>query len=80
LYLFDTFDGMVLPTELDVDLHGITAAERLEREQRDTSFVWAVAKLPEVKHGLESTGYPLDRIRFVLGPVEETVPAHAPGP
>jgi O-methyltransferase len=77
LYLFDTFEGMTAPTAEDVKPSGEGAAELLAQEDKD-SDIWAVASLDEVREALLSVGYPEERIRFVKGPVEETVPEHAP--
>ena len=45
---------------------------------RLTSPVPHGAYLPQVRANLESTGYPPDRISYVCGLVEETIPASAP--
>ncbi len=44
----------------------------------ETSVVWAYAPLDEVRVNVAATGYPMDRVRFVPGPVEATIPSHAP--
>jgi O-methyltransferase len=77
LYLFDTFEGMTAPTAEDVKPSGESAAELLAQEDKD-SHLWAVASLDEVREAVLSVGYPEERIQFVKGPVEETVPEHAP--
>ncbi len=41
-------------------------------------MVWAYSALEEVKHNLLSTGYPAERISFIKGKVEETIPLNAP--
>jgi len=77
LYLFDTFSGMTPPTDEDVRRTGERAADLLDTEARDAD-VWAIASLDEVREAVLSVGYPAERIHFVEGPVEETLPAHAP--
>jgi predicted O-methyltransferase YrrM len=78
LYLFDTYEGMTEPTERDVQVSGNKSAiERLAAEDR-SSWVWAVASLEDVQQGFEDIRYPAERIHFVKGPVEETVPERAP--
>ncbi|MDW8338370.1 MAG: TylF/MycF/NovP-related O-methyltransferase [Thermoleophilia bacterium] len=77
LYLYDTFEGMTEPGQEDVRVTGEAAAELLERLPR-TSNEWAVATLEEVRSAMGGVGYPEDRIRFVCGRVEETLPEHAP--
>ena len=80
LYLFDTFNGMPRPESVDVDYSGTSADERLrlESETRSSSWVWAIASLLEVTKNMRTTGYPEQRIRYVRGLVEETVPLSAP--
>jgi hypothetical protein len=78
MFLFDTFDGMTPPSEVDRDIEGHSAAGLLESEDRETSVVWAYASIDEARGNVAATGYPMDRVRFVPGPVEETIPSHAP--
>jgi hypothetical protein len=77
LYLYDTFEGMPPPGPADRTLDGRLAADRLARVPRD-SREWCAATLEEVRDNLLSTGYPGERIHFVKGRVEETIPATAP--
>ena len=77
LFLFDTFEGMSEPTKRDCDLQGNSASELLKRDLPGTG-IWACASLDEVKKNLQSTGYPYDKIVFVKGRVEETIPKNAP--
>ena len=77
LYLFDTFAGMTAPSEEDVTPSGERAADLLAEGGRD-EHIWAIASLDEVREAVLSVGYPEERIRFVQGPVEETLPGNAP--
>lgn len=77
LYLYDTFEGMSEPTEHDKALSGELAQAQLERTERDHPL-WAVAGLEDVKANLASTGYPAERIHYVQGKVEDTIPATLP--
>jgi O-methyltransferase len=79
LHLFDTFDGMPPPTERDVRRSDERTAEELLAEQtRERGPVWAVATLEDVKEGFQQVPYPSERIHFVQGRVEETIPEAAP--
>ena len=79
IYLFDTYEGMTPPTEADTSLDGRSAREQLDEQAKsDASSVWCCASLEEVRHNMASTGYPLERIHLVKGPVERTVPEAAP--
>ncbi|MCX4903593.1 TylF/MycF/NovP-related O-methyltransferase [Streptomyces sp. NBC_00878] len=77
LYLFDTFEGMPEPTEKDLRRDGESAADLLARQDRSRP-IWAVATLEDVKEGFQQVPYPADRVHFVPGLVEETIPAEAP--
>jgi len=79
LYLFDTFTGMTAPTAEDVDHRGRPAANKFaERADGDQTSDWCRAGIELVRSNLAHTGYPPDRLRFVAGMVEDTVPAQAP--
>jgi O-methyltransferase len=79
LHLFDTFDGMPPPSERDVRRSDDRTAEELLAEQsRERGKVWAVATLEDVQEGFTQVPYPSERIHFVKGRVEDTIPEHAP--
>lgn len=75
LYLFDTFEGMSEPTASDSDYSGKQASELL---QENPSFRCADAPMDFVKNVLLKTGYPGERVHFIQGKVEQTIPASAP--
>ena len=77
LYLYDTFTGMTAPTDEDVRRSGERAADLLAEESR-SSDIWAIAAIDDVREAVLSVGYPEERIHFVQGPVEDTLPANAP--
>jgi hypothetical protein len=79
LFLFDTFEGMVHPGVHDRRHDDVHASDLLGREdRRHGASTWAVAGLAEVQRALSTTGYPQDRLHFVPGKVEETIPDAAP--
>lgn len=73
LVLFDTFEGMSPPTEKDRSITGKSASQMLA-EARPNSGVWCYASLEDVQHNMASTGYPTDKIHYVQGRVEQTLP------
>jgi O-methyltransferase len=77
LYLFDTFEGMSEPTEHDLRHDGVPAASLLETSA-STSALWAVASLDDVKAGFETIEYPAEKIHYVPGKVEDTIPGQMP--
>lgn len=79
LYLFDTFEGMSAPTAADVSHDGEAAAEKfVQRRLSEDSSEWCRAPLEDVQRNLAKTGYPAERVHFVEGKVEDTIPARMP--
>lgn len=73
LCLFDTYEGMPEPTKEDVSYLGVEEAAFWDPENRPTR-----ATLEDVRAGMRSTGYPEERVRYIKGMVEDTVPEQAP--
>jgi O-methyltransferase len=79
LYLFDTFEGMTEPTERDRTYSGLAADAVLSHAPHaEGRNYWCIAGIEDVTENLRATGYPMDRVHFVRGPVESTIPDHAP--
>lgn len=78
LYLFDTFEGMTVPTKEDVDSSGALAAHQLTTASRVADSIWCYASLDQVKQNFARVAYPHARLHFVKGPVEATLPSSAP--
>ena len=78
LYLYDTFAGMTTPTERDINWEGQPAMEQWRRSDRGAVNEWCYGALADVQKNMGSTGYPPDRIRYVTGPVEQTIPGTMP--
>jgi hypothetical protein len=75
LFLFDTFSGMTIPTEADIDFAGVAY---LDHWPNMPNYFGEFAPLPEVKAALTTTGYDPAHLHFVQGSVEETLPERAP--
>jgi hypothetical protein len=81
VHLYDTFEGMTEPGELDTSPHEPPARETWS----SGGSAWGGAFAPgvygeaQVRATLEATGYPPERLHIAKGPVEETLPEHAPG-
>lgn len=79
LYLFDTFEGMTKPTEVDHDVQGLNAADEFERTKTgEDSSTWVQVPLAEVKANVAKTGYDQSLVHYVKGKVEDTLPDAAP--
>jgi len=79
LYLYDTFEGMNAPTEHDVAFDGASAAGTFaEQRLSDDSAEWCRSPIEEVENNLLRTGYPRDKLSFIKGKVEDTIPGRMP--
>jgi Macrocin-O-methyltransferase (TylF) len=78
LFLYDTFEGMTEPDPaLDVDASGNKAFnDWLEIQRRGVK--WSYASVEEAREVIAASGYPMDKVVFVKGPVEDTIPATLP--
>jgi hypothetical protein len=73
LHLYDTYAGMTAPTDKE------SPQDMFQASKKEGEVVhWVYASLEEVQENMRSTGYPMDKIHFVKGPVETTIPAHIP--
>jgi O-methyltransferase len=73
-YLFDTFNGMTEPTEVDRDSSGQTAKHQLNiSEKKEGNNIWCIASIEDVQENFSSVGYPSHLVHYVKGDVEETL-------
>jgi O-methyltransferase len=75
IYLYDTFEGMAKPGEMDGPHE---KAEWESMQVTETLNKMCYAPVEEVKTNLAKTGYPADNILWVKGKVEETIPGTIP--
>tara|TARA_B110000438_G_scaffold155075_1_gene148854 strand:+ start:2416 stop:3180 length:765 start_codon:yes stop_codon:yes gene_type:complete len=79
LYLFDTYQGMSKPTDLDVSFEGKISRNQFEETKKgEDCSDWCFASLDEVKKNILKTGYDSEKLHFVKGKVEDTLPEYAP--
>jgi O-methyltransferase len=79
IYLYDTFTGLTPPTDFDFELSGHN--QQLSTSQGTLEFWhlqqayggWCAYSLENVKSRLESTGYPVEKLHYVVGDVKETL-------
>jgi len=50
----------------------------LDSDPERAGMIWAVADIEDVRRNMASTGYPQDLVRYLKGPVEQTLPALGP--
>jgi O-methyltransferase len=78
-WLYDTYEGMSAPSEHDKDWRGIAAGELMKRgEHNKESSVWCLATIEDVQANFARTKYPAERVHFVKGKVEDTIPKQVP--
>jgi hypothetical protein len=81
VWLYDTFTGMTEPTERDRDVYGGLARDMRGRmfstEGRPTPFQF-IASRDDVAASMDRTGYPANRVHYVEGRVEDTLPGERP--
>ncbi len=81
IYLYDTFEGMPQPEDVDRNWDGVPALPTWEEKKRkepdapNWGFGGTVAMVQEVVY---ASGYPKENFVFVKGMVEDTLPAHKP--
>lgn len=74
IFLFDTFEGMTIPTEKDVKAsNSQSAMNEYLRSQRETHNDWCYASLDDVKNNFSKFGLMNERVVFVKGDVCETL-------
>ncbi|MBM3882988.1 MAG: macrocin O-methyltransferase [Verrucomicrobia bacterium] len=79
LFLFDTYEGMTRPSALDVNVTGERASEKFERRRTSAnSSEWCACPVETVQQNLARTGYSMEMVRLIKGPVEDTIPGSAP--
>jgi O-methyltransferase len=84
IYLYDTFEGMTEPTALDLSPVDPPALETWREAEEANQRPWPGHFGPDafnedqVRATLLATGYPEERLHFVRGPVEETIPDAVP--
>ena len=80
IWLYDTYEGMTAPTDLDVAEDSGMAAQSLlaSTPVADGDNIWCVASLEDVVTNVLGTGYPRANLEFVRGPVEQTLDVQVP--
>jgi O-methyltransferase len=79
LYLFDTYEGMTNPGNNDIDIAGNMARSLLDKSKlEEQESIWCYASIQEVKSSILNVGYSSQKIHFIPGKVEDTLPEMAP--
>jgi O-methyltransferase len=79
LWLYDTFEGMPDPSDRDREFDAERpVGDRWDEVKAEDGVVFAYAALEEVKANVRGAGIPDERVEYVAGKVEQTIPARAP--
>lgn len=73
IYLYDTFKGMSKPTDDDYRVGDRSALAKNQWKKE-----WCFSPLSEVKKNMALTRYPKNKLMFIKGKVEKTIPNTAP--
>jgi hypothetical protein len=74
IFLYDTYEGMSKPNSRDITTDGRKNALKMWTRGKKKSRKIFYAPLAEVKKNLSSTSYPQDKLIFIKGKVEDTIP------
>ncbi len=78
VYIYDTFEGMTKPTEEDRARDMEDTESYWRATQKGGVTDWCYGSIEEVRHNVSLSGYPQERLHFVKGPIEQTVPGTVP--
>ncbi len=79
VWLYDTYEGMSAPTDEDVDIAGQSADKKfMQRQLTEDSSEWCRSPIDDVRRNLHSTGYPAEKLHFIKGKVQDTIPGQMP--
>lgn len=70
IYLYDTFEGMTEPGEVDMSFNGVPA----KRDYHESNGKWCYSSLEEVQSNFNTLPYPTNQLHFIQGKVENTIP------
>ena len=79
LLLYDTFAGMTEPTDEDISIFAKSAKRQYRKRLKDGVSTWINFPLEQVQENFRKIDYPQDKVIFVKGPVEDTLPARCHG-
>ena len=73
-FLYDTFEGMSAPGVVDKSFEGKSAARAFSKKDDFWKHIECYSGLKEVKNNISQIGYPEERIHYIKGKVENTIP------
>lgn len=75
IWLYDTYEGMSEPTKEDVSADNkVDALKEWNKKDKENLDFLCYASLEEVKNNMLITNYPEEKLQFIKGKVEDTIP------
>lgn len=74
IFLYDTFEGMSEPSENDKSFKGESATEAFYERNEYWERIECFSTIDEVKGNVDTVGYPKEKIQYIKGKVEDTIP------
>lgn len=74
-YLYDTFEGMSPPEDVDKNFKGESAEALMEATSatKESSNMWAIGPIDLVRENMVTSGVPSERLHLIQGDVEQTI-------
>lgn len=74
-YLYDTFEGMSTPEEVDKNFKGESADVLMETASvtKESNNIWAVGPIDQVRENMIKSRVPSKRLHLIQGDVEQTI-------
>lgn len=76
IFLYDTYEGMSMPTEIDSKTDGISSQTMVQWKKNQTQINnnWCYSSIDEVTKNMEKTSLPKEQFELIKGKVEDTIP------
>ena len=74
VWMFDTFEGMTAPTNVDIEaINQISAENKFAESQTNTHNEWCYASLEDVQKNCSDSGIDIAALKFIKGDVCDTL-------
>ncbi len=73
IYLYDTFEGMSEPLDIDTSIRGESATKAFKTKDAVWDKIECSSSLDEVISNVATVGYSKEKLKFVKGKVEDTI-------
>jgi hypothetical protein len=76
IFLYDTFEGMSMPSKVDTKTNGVSSQtmQKWKDNQALLNNNWCYSNIDEVTKNMKSTSLPKSQFELIKGKVEDTIP------